>query len=98
MGAVQLVNPATSEVLRSAIAHNWIVTALAFSPDGKRLASASHDHSIKIWDTATGQETLSLHGHKSSVTSVWFSADGQRLISCDQAGEMRTWDAAPLAP
>jgi len=94
-GTVQLVNPTTGAAVHSSLAHKWHVTALAFSPDGTRLASGSHDRTIKIWDTVTGQDTLSLEGHKSPVTSVWFSADGHRLISCDKQGEVRTWDGTP---
>ena len=51
-------------------------TSVAFSPDGKRLASASVDQTVKVWDAATGQETLSLKGHIGRVFSVAFSPDG----------------------
>ena len=54
---------------------------MAFSPDGKRLASASGDGTVKVWDAATGQETLTLKGHTGVVSSVAFSPDGKRLAS-----------------
>ena len=53
--------------------HTSEVSSVAFSPDGKRLASASEDRTVKVWDAATGQETLTLKGHTDRVTSVAFS-------------------------
>src|SRR5262249_23583109 len=61
--------------------HTSWVTSVAFSPDGKRLASGAHDNTVKVWDAATGQEILSLNGHTGRVTSVAFSPDGKRLAS-----------------
>ena len=95
-GTVQFVNPNTGKTIHTSLAHNWMATALAFSPDGRRLASGSHDRTIKIWDTVTGQETLTLSGHRSPVTSVWFSPDGHRLMSCDKSGNVCTWDGTPV--
>ena len=67
---------------------------MAFSPDGKRLASASTDRTVKVWDAATGQETLTLKGHTDQVTSVAFSPDGQRLASASDDETVKVWDAA----
>jgi WD40 repeat protein len=75
--------------------HTGGVKSVAFSPDGKRLASASDDKAVKVWDVATGQETLTLKGHTGQVHCVVFSADGHRLASASQDQTVRVWDASP---
>ena len=67
---------------------------MAFSPDGKRLASASWDKTVKVWDAATGQESLTLKGHTDGVMSVAFSPDGKRLASASEDQTVKVWDAA----
>lgn len=73
--------------------HTSYVTSVAFSPDGKRLASPSHDRTMKVWDATSGQETLTLTGHTFDVTSVAFSPDGKRLASASADGTVKVWDA-----
>ncbi|WAO96039.1 NACHT domain-containing protein [Fusarium falciforme] len=73
--------------------HGDWVQSVAFSPDGQRLASASHDMTIKIWDVTTGHCQATLAGHGDSVRSVAFSPDGQRLASASRDKTVKIWDA-----
>ena len=66
---------------------------MVFSPDGKRLASANEDQTVKLWDAMTGQEILTLKGHTGDVLSVAFSPDGKRLASASLDGTIKLWDA-----
>jgi WD40 repeat protein/tRNA A-37 threonylcarbamoyl transferase component Bud32 len=70
------------------------VTGIAFSPDGRRLASARYDGAIQVWDAATGKETLTLRGHSSGVRGVAFSPDGRRIAAADEDRTVKVWDAA----
>ena len=56
-------------------------SAVAFSPDGSKLATASDDRTAKVWDAATGEELSTLTGHDDFVASVAFSPDGTRLVT-----------------
>ena len=68
------------------------------APTAKRLASASWDATVKVWDAATGQELLSLKGHTNWVYSVAFSPDGRRLASAGEDATVKLWDSTPITP
>ncbi len=70
------------------------VFGLAFSPDGRLLASASWDGTAKIIDIASGRENLILRGHDSGLQAVAFSPDGRRVASGSLDDSVRLWDLA----
>ena len=67
--------------------------AFAFSRDGTRLASASKDRSVRLWDVESGAQLARLDGHAGAVNDVAFSPDGALLASASEDGSVRLWEA-----
>jgi WD40 repeat protein len=80
--------------IRTLRGHSDDVNWLALSPDGRQIASASGDETVKIWDMATGSEVRTLRGHSDSLEAVAFSPDGKRIASGADDGVIKIWDAA----
>lgn len=70
------------------------VTSAIFSPDGKTIASAIDEKTIRLWDTETGKLTNSLTGHTDYISSIAFSPDGATIASVSKDKTVRLWDIA----
>jgi WD40 repeat protein len=69
------------------------VLAVAFSPDGKRLASAGREDTVRVWDAESGKQVFVLRGHTGSVSQVSFSPDSKRIATGSEDKTVRVWDA-----
>jgi WD40 repeat protein/energy-coupling factor transporter ATP-binding protein EcfA2/Tfp pilus assembly protein PilN len=79
--------------------HSDSVESVAFSPDGKTLASGSYDKTVRLWEVATRQPLgQPLVGHSDSVSSLAFSPDGKTLASGSWDKTMRLWDVVTRQP
>jgi WD40 repeat protein/uncharacterized caspase-like protein len=90
--SIKLWDVQTGSELNSLAGHSNFVNTLAFSRDGRLLASGSFDSTIKLWDTATGRELRALAGHTGPVVALDFSPDGRFVVSGSDDGSARIWD------
>lgn len=84
----------TGERILTLEGHADIILDLAWSPDGRRIATAGVDGEAKVWDVRTGAELLTLTGHTSIVSGVAFAPDGRLVATASYDGTVRLWDAA----
>ena len=86
-----------AEIVHTLTGHSADVISVAFSPDSRRLATASYDRTMKLWDMQTGQDVFTLLGHTAGVVCLAFSPDGNQIVSEVVDATARVWNATPLA-
>jgi WD40 repeat protein/serine/threonine protein kinase len=94
--AVKVWEAETAKELKSIslLAQASVVAAVAYNPDGKHLAIASYDGTVKVWEVEAGKAQLTLQGHSGGTSSVAYNADGTRLASAGYDRTVKVWDAA----
>ena len=97
LSSVVVREKASGAVLHTLTGHSADVVSLVFSPDGRRLATASYDRTVKLWDMQTGQDVFTLLGHTAGAVSVAFSPDGNQIVTGGIDFTARVWNATPLA-
>ena len=93
VGQVQIWDVASGGEIATLKGHGRAVGKVAFSRDGKLLATGSTDNTIKIWDFASKRELITLVGHTANIESLDFSPDGKLLASASEDGSTFLWDA-----
>ena len=92
VATVRITTIKNNQTYRELQGHPDIVRGLAFSPDGRMLASGSGDTVIRLWNAENGALLASLSGHTKLVHGVVFSSDGKTLISAGEDDTIRLWD------
>ncbi|QKV97688.1 hypothetical protein HUT19_33185 [Streptomyces sp. NA02950] len=92
--ALALYSAASLPLRHRLTGHHDGVTSVAYSPDGRTLATGSEDGSAKLWNAATGHLRTTLTGHHDGVTSVAYDPDGRTLATGSEDGSAKLWNAA----
>jgi eukaryotic-like serine/threonine-protein kinase len=85
--------PPAPQLLYTYRGHSGSVSAVAWPPDGNRIASGGYDNTVQVWDATDGGNAYTYHGHSAQVRSVAWSPDGKRIASGGGDITVQVWDA-----
>src|SRR5207302_3829202 len=89
---VKLWDVASGRVRQTLTGHTGRVRAVAWSPDGRTVASCGFDETIWLWGVEQGNSRTALHGHTAAVYAIAFTPDSRSLLSSSEDGTLRVWD------
>ena len=89
--SIYLWDVRTGELVSTLTGHKLRINSVAFSPDGKNIASGSNDLTVRVWDVETGTQLYFLKGHEEQVSSVAFTPDNKSLVSSGGGG-IKLWN------
>jgi WD40 repeat protein/serine/threonine protein kinase/orotate phosphoribosyltransferase len=89
---------AAAKLMERCLAHQGIVHGVAFSPDGRSLATVCADGTARLWDLAKGEPLSSPMHHEGAVLTIAFSPDGRMIATAGEDGSLRRWDAVTGTP
>jgi WD40 repeat protein len=90
--SVKLWDLSSEKVIRVIKGHSDTIMAVVFTPEGKKLITASADHTIKIWEVESGKQIASWVAHDSVIRDLAISPSGKLLVSCGGDHFARVWD------
>src|SRR5207249_4751276 len=88
-------NAQEGKALTEPLKHNGNVHSAQFSPDGRRIVTASSDQTARVWDAQSGQPLTEPLKHNGDVHSAQFGPNGKRIVTASDDGKARVWDVAP---
>ena len=91
--SIELWDPATGREIATLKTHAGMLGRVAFSPDGKMLASGGEGKTVEFWDLSNYKQTATLKGHAEEINAVAFSPDGHTLAS-KSSTQLKLWDVA----
>jgi WD40 repeat protein len=88
---VQVWNATSGKKVSSYRGHEGWVRAIAWSSDGKRIASTSEDKAVQIWEAAKGKQIATYRGHTDWISIVLWSPDGKHIVSASKDNSVQVW-------